>query len=183
MYGEAILKKFNMLGCNPVATPLIMREKLKKEDGGEAADVTRYCSLIDNLLYLTTTRPDLMYAASMLSRFMQSSSHFHLGAAKRVLRYKLVFIGYDRKSKGYKLYNPINGEIVVSHDVEFDEDASWNWEVHEDSIDKFFPFFDEDNQGEETCQPVVPTTTPNTPSSTSSSSESSNEGSRRMRTI
>ncbi|XP_074579625.1 secreted RxLR effector protein 161-like [Curcuma longa] len=64
-----------------------MGEKLKKEDGGKAADVTHYRSLIGNLLYLTTTRPDLMYAASLLSRFMQSLSHFHLGATKRVLRY------------------------------------------------------------------------------------------------
>ena len=87
IYAEKILKKFNMLGCNPVSTPLIMGEKLKKEDGGKAADVTYYRSLIGNLLYLTATRPDLMYAASLLSRFMQSPSHFHLGAAKRVLRY------------------------------------------------------------------------------------------------
>lgn len=96
---------------------------------------------------------------------------------------KFVFIGYDGKSKGYKLYNPINGKIVVSRDVEFNEDASWNWEVHEDSFNKFFPFFNENNQEEETCQSAVPTTTPNTPSSTFSSSESSNEGSQRMRTI
>ncbi|KAG6526813.1 hypothetical protein ZIOFF_016814 [Zingiber officinale] len=87
IYAEKILKKFNMLGCNPVSTPLIMGEKLKKEDGGKAADVTYYRSLIGNLLYLTATRPDLMYVASLLSRFMQSPSHFHLGAAKRVLRY------------------------------------------------------------------------------------------------
>ncbi|XP_042418546.1 secreted RxLR effector protein 161-like [Zingiber officinale] len=87
IYAEKILKKFNMLGCNPVSTPLIMGEKLKKEDGGKAADVTHYRSLIGNLLYLIATRPDLMYAASLLSRFMQSPSHFHLGAAKRVLRY------------------------------------------------------------------------------------------------
>ncbi|KAG6486941.1 hypothetical protein ZIOFF_055522 [Zingiber officinale] len=87
MYAETILKKFNMLGCNPVSTPLIMGEKLKKEDGGKAADATHYRSLIGNLPYLIATRPDLMYVASMLSRFMQSPSHFHLGVAKHVLRY------------------------------------------------------------------------------------------------
>ena len=96
---------------------------------------------------------------------------------------KLVFIGYDGKSKGYKLYDPVNRKIVVSRDVMFDEDASWNWEVHEDSVNEFFPFFDEDNQGEETGQPAVPTTTPNTSSSASSSSGTSNEGSRRTRTF
>ncbi|KAG6538568.1 hypothetical protein ZIOFF_003692 [Zingiber officinale] len=46
IYAEKIMKKFNMLGCNPVSTPLIMGEKLKKEDGGKAADVTHYRSLI-----------------------------------------------------------------------------------------------------------------------------------------
>lgn len=36
---------------------------------------------------------------------------------------KLVFVGYDEKSKGYRLYNPTNKKIVVSRDVKFDEDA------------------------------------------------------------
>ncbi|XP_047331600.1 actin-depolymerizing factor 7-like [Impatiens glandulifera] len=43
--------------------------------------------------------------------------------------------------------------MVVSRDVKFDEDASWNWEVNEDFVNEFFPFFDEDNEGEETWQP------------------------------
>ena len=46
-----------------------------------------YRSLVGKLLYLTATRPDIMYATSLLSRFMHNPSHFHLGAAKRVLRY------------------------------------------------------------------------------------------------
>ncbi|RDX94311.1 hypothetical protein CR513_23322, partial [Mucuna pruriens] len=35
---------------------------------------------------------------------------------------KIVFIGYDANSKGYKLYNPNNGKIIISKDVEFDEE-------------------------------------------------------------
>ncbi|XP_024177774.1 uncharacterized protein LOC112183641 [Rosa chinensis] len=86
-YAENIIKKFNMLGCNSVATPLIANEKLKKEDGAKKADATKYRSLIGGLLYLTTTRPDIMFAASLLSRYMQEPSQIHYGAAKRVLRY------------------------------------------------------------------------------------------------
>ena len=37
---------------------------------------------------------------------------------------KHVFVGYDSNSKGYKLYNPSNGKVVVSRDVEFDEEAT-----------------------------------------------------------
>ena len=44
---------------------------------------------------------------------------------------KYVFIGYDASSKGYKFYNPSNNKVVVSRDVEFDEEASWNWKAPE----------------------------------------------------
>lgn len=42
---------------------------------------------------------------------------------------KHVFIGYDSHSKCYKLYNPHNGKVVVSRDVEFDEKTTWTWET------------------------------------------------------
>ncbi|GAV66772.1 hypothetical protein CFOL_v3_10282 [Cephalotus follicularis] len=51
------------------------------------ADSSVYRSLIGSLLYLTATRPDLMYSASLLSRFMQSPSKINFRAAKRVLKY------------------------------------------------------------------------------------------------
>ena len=37
---------------------------------------------------------------------------------------KLVFIGYDMNSKGYKLYNPSNRKTIISRDVEFDEESA-----------------------------------------------------------
>ncbi|RVW83943.1 Retrovirus-related Pol polyprotein from transposon RE1 [Vitis vinifera] len=86
-YVEHILKKFGMASCNPVSTPLVVNEKLRKENGGKMVDETHFRSLVGNLLYLTATRPDIMFAASLLSRFMHYPSHLHLGAAKRVLRY------------------------------------------------------------------------------------------------
>ncbi|KAF5468920.1 hypothetical protein F2P56_013028 [Juglans regia] len=73
--------------CKSVATPLTTIEKLKKEDGAKEADAAAYRSLIGSLLYLAATRPDIMYATSLLSRFMQCPSQIHFGAAKRVLRY------------------------------------------------------------------------------------------------
>jgi hypothetical protein len=72
-----------MLGCKPMATPLAVNEKLKKNDGGKKVDATLYRSLVGNLLYLTATRPDIMFAASLLSRFMHSPSHFHFASAKK----------------------------------------------------------------------------------------------------
>jgi hypothetical protein len=86
-YTKALLDKFKMNDCKPVATPLVTNEKLQKDDGSPEADATRYRSLIGSLLYLTATRPDIMYATSLLSRFMQKPSQIHLGAGKRILRY------------------------------------------------------------------------------------------------
>ncbi|XP_050918383.1 secreted RxLR effector protein 161-like [Lathyrus oleraceus] len=84
---ENILKKFGMYGCKPIDIPLVVNEKLKKEDDGRLVDASMYRSLVGSLFYLTTLRPDLMFAASLLSRFMSKPSHLHPGAAKRVLRY------------------------------------------------------------------------------------------------
>ncbi|XP_019051687.1 PREDICTED: uncharacterized protein LOC109114070 [Nelumbo nucifera] len=96
-YDEKVLKKFRMLGCKSVATPLDLNEKLMKEDGGKKVDETLYRSLVGNLFYLTATRQDIMFAASLLSRFMNSPSHINFGAAKRVLRYVQGTMDYGLK--------------------------------------------------------------------------------------
>ncbi|KAL0289280.1 UNVERIFIED_CONTAM: Retrovirus-related Pol polyprotein from transposon RE2 [Sesamum angustifolium] len=70
-----------------VTTPLVTGEKYQKEDGSQKVDGSIYRSLIGSLLYLTATRPDIMFATSLLSRFMQSPSQVHYAAAKRILRY------------------------------------------------------------------------------------------------
>ncbi|CAA0807146.1 cysteine-rich RLK (RECEPTOR-like protein kinase) 8 [Striga hermonthica] len=57
-----------MDGYKPVATPMVANEKFSKDDDTPNADTSIYRSLIGSLLYLTTTRPDIMYATSLLSR-------------------------------------------------------------------------------------------------------------------
>ena len=76
-----------MYDCKHVATPLVVNEKLQKDDETQKADASRYRSLIGSLLYLTATRPDIMYATILLSRFMQKPSQIHYGVGKRILRY------------------------------------------------------------------------------------------------
>ncbi|XP_057785362.1 secreted RxLR effector protein 161-like [Salvia miltiorrhiza] len=87
-----LIKKFKMQDCKPVVTPLIPNEKIKKEYGTRPTDDTNYRSLIGS--YLTTTRPDIMYATSLLSRFMENSMKTHYGATKRLLRYLQGTLNY-----------------------------------------------------------------------------------------
>ncbi|KAL5567631.1 hypothetical protein UlMin_024206 [Ulmus minor] len=72
-----------MEGCKTIAIPLESNKALQKEDGSPKANQTKFRSLIGSLLYLTTTREDIMYAACLLSRFMQIPTHVHYGVAKR----------------------------------------------------------------------------------------------------
>ncbi|KAJ4710707.1 Retrovirus-related Pol polyprotein from transposon TNT 1-94 [Melia azedarach] len=82
-----LLKKFRMQHCKPTSTPLRVNQKLTKFDGDTKADAFRYKSLVGSLLYLTAIRPDIMFATSLLSRFMQNPRQVHFGAGRRVLRY------------------------------------------------------------------------------------------------
>ncbi|GLT32318.1 hypothetical protein SLA2020_069930 [Shorea laevis] len=108
-YALDVLKKFGMEDCKSVATPLVLNEKYVIDDGKEKANSSSYRSLIGSLLYLTASRPDLMYLVSLLSRFMSSPNYTHFSAAKRVLRYlKGTFdygiwyeMGCKRKLEGY----------------------------------------------------------------------------------
>ena len=86
-YTKLILQKFKMMNCRSMAIPLATNEKFRKDDGENKVNSSLYWSFIGSLLYLTSARPDIMFAASLLSRFMQEPSKVHFRAAKRVLRY------------------------------------------------------------------------------------------------
>jgi len=40
---------------------------------------------------------------------------------------KYIFVGYDEKSKAYKLFDPVNNKVVVSRDVHVEETKAWSW--------------------------------------------------------
>ncbi|KAI5349042.1 hypothetical protein L3X38_001929 [Prunus dulcis] len=86
-YALTLLDKFGLKQCKPVSTPLVATEKLCKDDGSDPADESEYRKIVGSLLYLTATRPDIMFAASLLARFMHCPTKKHYGMAKRVLRY------------------------------------------------------------------------------------------------
>ena len=85
-YAKKLLEKFNMKDCKTMETPLVPHSK-SQEDGEEFTDPKIYRSLVGGLLYLTATRPDLMFSASYLSRYLKEPRSKHLKGAKRVLRY------------------------------------------------------------------------------------------------
>uniref|UniRef100_A0A6N2MMZ3 Reverse transcriptase Ty1/copia-type domain-containing protein n=1 Tax=Salix viminalis TaxID=40686 RepID=A0A6N2MMZ3_SALVM len=96
-----------------VATPLALNEKVSKNDGEKLEDPSAYRCIVGSLLYLTATRPDLMFPAGLLSRFMSSPSNVHMGIAKRVPKYikgtSDLDIGYS-KAGGVDLIGYANSD-------------------------------------------------------------------------
>ncbi|CAL2276928.1 unnamed protein product [Prunus armeniaca] len=93
-YALTLLGKFGLKDFKSVSTPLVATDKLQIEDGSEAADESLYRKIVGSLLYLTATKPDIMFSASVLARFIHNPSKMHYGAAKRVLRYIQGTIDY-----------------------------------------------------------------------------------------
>jgi len=71
-YALDLLKRFRMMNCKETHTPIATWTKLNKQDNGSNVDPTLFKTLDDGLMYLTTTRPNIMFAISLISRFMET---------------------------------------------------------------------------------------------------------------
>eukprot|EP00253_Pinus_taeda_P004004 PITA_04004 len=89
-YAKSLLTKFKMDECKAAFVPLQQNSKLQVNDGLKYADATLYRQLVGSLIYLTTTRPDLAYAMSVLSQFMTQPHENHWLEMKGVLRWSLI---------------------------------------------------------------------------------------------
>ena len=68
-YCKDLLKKFEMDKCKPISTPFSTRCHLDHDEAGISVDETKYRGLIGSLLYLTASRPNIMFAVFMCARF------------------------------------------------------------------------------------------------------------------
>ncbi|XP_047260399.1 secreted RxLR effector protein 161-like, partial [Capsicum annuum] len=73
--------------CNLVNTPTEFGVKLNKDKEGKKVNSTLYKQIVGSLIYLTTTRPDIMLFVGLISRYMENPTENHLFATKRILRY------------------------------------------------------------------------------------------------
>jgi len=82
-----LLKETGMIGCKPVETPMDPNTKLGAQTNGGAIDKGRYQRLVGKLIYLAHTRPDIGFAVSVVSQFLNNPCEAHLEAVYRILRY------------------------------------------------------------------------------------------------
>jgi hypothetical protein len=86
-YTKDLLKRFNMEKCKPIKAPMPINGHLDLDERGNPVDQTLYRSMIGSLLYLTASRPDIMFSVCMCARFQSNPKKAHLRAVKRILRY------------------------------------------------------------------------------------------------
>ena len=65
-YTVEILKRFDMLECKPMNTPMEAKLKLLVDTSSDLIDATLYRQIIGSLMYLTNTRPDICFVSEHL---------------------------------------------------------------------------------------------------------------------
>jgi hypothetical protein len=106
-YANEVLKRFRMLNCKPTATPMATGIKLRRYDEGSYVDPTMYKRMVGILMYLTTTRPNIMFVVSLISRFMETLKSTHWQVGKRILRYLVGTTDF-----GIRYTSSLNFELI-----------------------------------------------------------------------
>ena len=86
-YVKDLLKRFGLEASKPYSTPMSTSTKIVKDEGGKCVDSKLYRSMIGSLLYLTTSRLDIMFSVFLCARYQLCLKTSHLLVVKRIFRY------------------------------------------------------------------------------------------------
>ncbi|GKC67498.1 putative ribonuclease H-like domain-containing protein, partial [Tanacetum coccineum] len=86
-YMDEILKKFGFSTVKTASSPIKTSKPLMKDENAEDVDVHLYRSMIGSLMYLTSSRPDIMLVVCACARFQVTPKVSHLHVVKRIFRY------------------------------------------------------------------------------------------------
>ncbi|GKD96206.1 retrovirus-related pol polyprotein from transposon TNT 1-94 [Tanacetum coccineum] len=86
-YALESLKKYGIESCDLVNNPMAEKSKLDKNTQGKVVDPIHYHSMVGTLMYLTSSRPHLVYAVSMCARYQARPIEKHLHVLKRIFQY------------------------------------------------------------------------------------------------
>nr|GEY40790.1 uncharacterized mitochondrial protein AtMg00810-like [Tanacetum cinerariifolium] len=86
-YVLEILNKYEIESCDPVGTPMEIKDKLDLDQNRTLVDATKYRSMISALMYLTSSRPDIVHATCLCARYQAKPTEKHLKEVKRIFRY------------------------------------------------------------------------------------------------
>ncbi|GKE37549.1 retrovirus-related pol polyprotein from transposon TNT 1-94, partial [Tanacetum coccineum] len=86
-YASKIVKKYGLHTADSVDTPMVEKNKLEEDLQGKQVNATLYRGMIGSLMYLISSRLDLIYAVCLCARYQAKPTKKHLQAVKRIFRY------------------------------------------------------------------------------------------------
>ncbi|KAK2990384.1 hypothetical protein RJ640_003017 [Escallonia rubra] len=86
-YTRELLKRFGLENAKPRGTPISPSVNLIKDENGKDVDSKLFRGMIGSLLYLTASRPDIMFSVCICARFQACPKESHLSAVKRIFKY------------------------------------------------------------------------------------------------
>src|SRR6266508_4740140 len=86
-YVHDLLKHFGVENCKEIKIPMASNGQIEPDLQGKPVDQNLYRSMIGSLLYLTASRPDIMFSMCMCARYQANPKELHEKAIKRILRY------------------------------------------------------------------------------------------------
>ncbi|KAJ1691811.1 hypothetical protein LUZ63_015966 [Rhynchospora breviuscula] len=86
-YAKELIKKFGVEDSKSLDTPMGNSANIDADEKGKPMDITLYRGIIGTLLYLTASRPDIMYAVCLCARYQANPKDSHHKAVKKILRY------------------------------------------------------------------------------------------------
>nr|GEV49607.1 uncharacterized mitochondrial protein AtMg00810-like [Tanacetum cinerariifolium] len=113
-YVADILKRFDFSSVKTTSTPIETNKALLKDEEAKDADVHLYRSMIGSLMYLTASRPDIMFAVCACARFQVTPKISHLHVVKRIFRYMK---GQPKLGLWYPRDSPFDLEDFSDSDV------------------------------------------------------------------
>nr|GEZ56771.1 hypothetical protein [Tanacetum cinerariifolium] len=76
-----------MESCDPVGTPMEIKDKLDLDQNGTPINATKYHSMIGALMYLTSSRLDIVHATCLCARYQAKPTEKHLKEVKKIFCY------------------------------------------------------------------------------------------------
>ncbi|GJS08995.1 retrovirus-related pol polyprotein from transposon TNT 1-94 [Tanacetum coccineum] len=119
-YAQEILKKFGFDSCTPIDTPMAERPNLDEDKGGKLIDPTRFRGMVGSLMYLSASRPDIVFVVCMCARYQAKPTEMHLTAIKRIFRYLkgTIHMGlWYPKDSGFELKAFADADYAGCHDT------------------------------------------------------------------
>ncbi|KAI3691360.1 hypothetical protein L2E82_49707 [Cichorium intybus] len=86
-YTNELLKKFSLENCSTAKVPISTNHKISADPEGEQVDHKLYRGMIGSLLYLTASRPDIMFSTCLCARYQAAPKMSHLTAVKQIFKY------------------------------------------------------------------------------------------------